>query len=143
MATPASRMQRPWRFIVVGLANTAIDICLFLALTWLNMAVIPANMISTTVALAFSFFVNRFYTFRAGPGMIGQAVRFLVVTMFALWVLQPLVIWIVSLWLVPLLPEMWALLIAKLAATVVSLIWNYLLYSAFVFRTPADAKDRG
>lgn len=141
MAEPVSRARRPLRFLLVGVLNTLIDIALFLLLTALGMAVVPANMISTGVALAFSFLVNRAYTFRSDGRIVGQAVRFLVVTLIGLWVLQPVVIWLSLLWLETWLPTAAALLVAKLAATVVSLTWNYLLYSAVVFRTGSE--DRG
>jgi putative flippase GtrA len=139
VAAQAERVRRPLRFVVVGVANTALDIGLFMALIALGVAVVPANMVSTAVALLFSFLVNRSYTFRAGPGVTGQAARFVVVTLIALWVLQPAVIWLISGWLEPLLPRAAALLIAKLLATVVSLVWNYALYSTFVFRRGMDA----
>jgi putative flippase GtrA len=139
VASPAERARQPLRFVVVGVANTALDIGLFMGLIALGVPVIPANMVSTAAALLFSFLVNRSYTFRAGPGVAGQAARFIVVTLIALWVLQPAVIWLASTWLDPLLPRAGALLVAKLLATVVSLVWNYVLYSTFVFRRHADA----
>lgn len=142
MAEPSKSLRRPLRFLIVGVANTALDIAVFLVLTAAGMAVIPANMISTGIALAFSFVVNRAYTFEAGPGVAGQAIRFLIVTLIGLWVLQPLVLQGVLALLSGLLVPTVALLIAKLAATVVSLTWNYLLYSRVVFRAPKSAERR-
>lgn len=135
MAAPSERMRRPLRFLAVGVANTAIDVAIFLGLTGLSVPVIPANMISTSVALVFSFVANRAFTFRAGSGVAGQALRFAIVTLIGLWVLQPLVIWLVAASLAPVMTGTAALLVAKLAATAVSLTWNYLLYGLVVFRT--------
>lgn len=134
MAERDSRAGRPLRFLVVGVANTLLDIALFLALTAWGVPVIIANMISTAVALCFSFLLNRAYTFRAGTGVVGQAVRFLAVTLIGLWVLQPLIIQAMLALIGDQLPSTAALLIAKGVATVASLTWNYLLYGAVVFR---------
>ncbi|MFC7764908.1 GtrA family protein [Leucobacter soli] len=60
-----SGARKPLRFVLVGLANTAIDFGLLFALRALGVPLVPANMISTAVALAFSFFANRSFTFRA------------------------------------------------------------------------------
>lgn len=134
MAELDSRAGRPLRFLVVGVANTLLDIAIFLVLTAWGVPVIIANMISTAVALCFSFLLNRAYTFRAGPGVVGQAVRFLVVTLVGLWVLQPIIIQAVLALIGDQLPSTAALLVAKGIATVASLTWNYLLYGAVVFR---------
>lgn len=143
MADRAERARRPLRFVLVGVLNTAIDIALFLLLTAVGVAVLPANMISTGVALAVSFLVNRSYTFRSDGAIAGQAVRFLIVTLVGLWVLQPVAIWLLLGWFETWMPETAALLAAKLAATVLSLTWNYLLYGAVVFRPARRDREAG
>jgi len=124
------------RFAIVGGANTALDFVLLFALTALGLDKIPANYVSTSVALVFSFFVNKSFTFRSKDGNARkQFVLFLVITLFGLWVLQPLVIlgidqlFVGSAW-----SETVVLFVAKLLATIVSLVWNYLLYSKLVFK---------
>lgn len=130
-----SAARKPLRFVLVGLINTAIDFGLLFGLRALELPIVPANMISTSVALAFSFFANRSFTFAASGSPVWQAVKFLAVTLFGLWVLQPLVL----LGGTALLTEPWgsaaALLASKIAATVVSMVWNYLLYDRVVFTT--------
>ena len=82
------------------------------------------------------FFANKKFTFRSTTKKIyRQIILFVIVTLFGLWVLQTIVISVAY----PLLQSLEvtdeiALLIAKLIATVVSLIWNYLLYSRVVFK---------
>lgn len=142
MVAPGESLRRPLRFLVVGVANTLLDIALFLVLTAVGLPVIPANMISTGIALVFSFVLNRSYTFRAGPGVVRQAIGFVVVTLVGLWLLQPIVLHFMLLWLEPLLPTTAALLVAKVIATVVSLTWNYLLYNFVVFRAPSRGESR-
>jgi putative flippase GtrA len=91
-----------------------------------------ANFISTSVAFIFSFFANRSFTFKSTGSIKKQVLPFLLVTLSGLWLLQPALIWLVSLPLQE-LNETVSLLIAKLVATIGSLVWNYVLYSRFVF----------
>ena len=121
------------RFALVGGTNTAIDFGILFLLHGLGLNKYVANAISTSVAFIFSFFANRSFTFKSKNDARKQAIPFLVVTLTGLWILQPAVIWLV---LLPLqgLDQNIALFIAKLAATVVSLVWNYILYSRFVFK---------
>lgn len=129
-----SARRKPLRFVLVGVTNTLIDFgALFLLTAW-GMAIVPANMIATALALTFSFFANRTFTFGATGNAVAQAVKFLAVTLFGLWVLQPLVLLAGMAILEQPLGERVALLVSKLAATIVSMVWNYLLYDRFVFR---------
>lgn len=128
------------RFGIVGLANTALDFILLFLFVSLGLDKIPANYLSTGLSFIFSFFVNKKFTFRSkGGNAKKQFVIFLLVTMFGLWVIQPLVIAGVSTLLVG---TGWSsaiiLFVAKVIATVASLVWNYLFYSRLVFKTPAE-----
>ncbi|MGV9769745.1 GtrA family protein [Microbacterium sp. NPDC003461] len=132
------------RFALVGGLNTAVDFAILFLLRALGVPLIVANTVSTTVGLCVSFLLNRSYTFRSGGGRGRQFALFLVVTLFGLWVLQPLVIvgvgWVLDeLWT---LDENLVLLIGKLAATVVSMTWNYILYARVVFRHRDPETDR-
>lgn len=123
---------RKIRFVLVGGTNTVIDFGILFALTGLGIDQIVANYLSTSTALVFSFFANRSYTFKSTSGNTRrQFAIFLIVTLAGLWIIQPLIIWgYTSLTDKSAL----SLLIAKLIATIVTLIWNYLLYSRLVFR---------
>lgn len=124
------------RFAVVGGANTAIDFIVLFALTFAGVDKIVANYASTSVALIFSFFANKSFTFKNTSGNAKkQFALFLIITLAGLWILQPIIIWISTSLLSPhIANEAVNLFIAKLVATVASLIWNYLLYSKLVFK---------
>lgn len=128
------------RFGIVGLANTALDFILLFLFVSLGLDKIPANYLSTGLSFIFSFFVNKKFTFRSkGGNAKKQFVIFLLVTMFGLWVIQPLVIAGVSTLLVG---TGWSsaiiLFVAKVIATVASLVWNYLFYSRLVFKVSTE-----
>lgn len=134
------------RFVLVGTINTAVDVVIYTVLVQVGTALVPANLISTTCGLVVSFVLNRSFVFRAGGAAplkerLRQVLLFVVTTGFGLWVLQPLLILLVTSLLVGTPIHGLALvLIPKLAATCVTLVWNYLLYSLLVFtRTRVDS----
>ena len=124
------------RFAVVGGANTALDFILLFLFVNLGVDKILANYFSTGASLIFSFFANKSFTFKNKTGNAKkQFAAFLIVTITGLWILQPIIIWIVTSALeVHISNDSILLFIAKLIATVGSLIWNYLLYSRLVFK---------
>jgi putative flippase GtrA len=143
------------KFGLVGILNTAVDFILFNILTnkHIGLKKIPANLISTSVAMLLSFTLNRGFVFNATGGNIYiQSLEFFAVTAFGLYVLQNLVIWfLLDVWEWPV--ELACKIIklirldkymgeefvrknsAKAAATLVSLTWNYLMFSFIVFKT--------
>lgn len=125
------------RFGIVGATNTLIDFgLLFIGFSLFGLSKISANIISTSVAFVFSFFANKKYTFKShdNQNIIREIILFTVVTLFGLWVIQNLIIYLLSPNLIGLrINENTALFISKLIATVASLVWNYLLYSRVVF----------
>lgn len=125
--------ESKFRFAFIGGINTAIDFGILFLLTALGLDKLVANFFSTSVAFVFSFFANRTFTFKSTGSAKKQFLPFLAVTLTGLWVLQPLVILAIT-QLLHSLDQALALFIAKLIATVVSLIWNYILYSRFVFK---------
>lgn len=129
-----STRKKPVRFVIVGVANTLIDFGVLFTLTEVGVHFILANMIATFVALTFSFFVNRSFTFEATGNTAPQAIKFVAVTLFGLWALQPVVL-LAGVWLLEAsLGERVALLVSKVAATIVSMVFNYVMYDRFVFR---------
>ncbi len=124
------------RFGVVGGANTAIDFGILFTLVFLGFDRIASNFVSTTIAFVFSFFVNRSFTFKSKAGNTKkQFGLFLVITLFGLWVIQPIIITGVA-WMISNLgiPNSIVLFIGKLLATLVTLVWNYVLYAKYVFK---------
>ena len=125
-----------FRFILVGGINTAIDFSILFILTFLGLDKIISNYFSTGIALIFSFFANKSFTFQNKNGAVKrQFLLFLIITLTGLWVLQPLVIWSTSSLLSPFIANSFLLLfVTKILATIVSLIWNYIFYSRLVFK---------
>lgn len=125
-----------FRFALVGGFNTALDFGILFGLTALGIDKIVANYASTSISFIFSFFANKTFTFKAKSGNAKREfISFIVVTLIGLWVLQPLIIAAITHLLeATTLNDAMTLLVAKLIATVVSLIWNYILYSRIVFK---------
>lgn len=128
------------KFGVVGVANTVID---FGVLNYLSaaqhvfsgLALIPLNMISFTAAVINSYFWNKYWTFKAGGDGAGkQFAEFIIISVIAIFLNSGLV------YLLTLLPplggvseQMW-LNICKAAATLISLVWNFVGYKFIVFK---------
>jgi len=127
------------RFLLVGGTNTAIDIViLFSLVNFVSLSIFISNIISTSVALSFSFYANKTFTFKDdNKNLKTKMVTFLAITLFGLWVLQPIIITIAKSIFDPILANTnIILLIGKFAATCVTLVWNYLMYRKFVFKKP-------
>jgi len=141
-----------FRFGIVGIFNTVIDFVVLFILVATGLPAIASNFVSTSVAMVFSFFANKTYTFKATEKGTGKHVAyFLIITLFGLWVIQPIIImsinlllgsWFTDSCMVGLIGDLlgsWfkasylVLLIGKVLATIASLVWNYLLYRKFVF----------
>lgn len=124
-----------FRFGFVGIINTAIDFGVLFLLVSLGMSSLIGNYISTTTALIFSFFANKKFTFKDNSkNRTAQIIKFLVVTLFGLWIIQPVIIEGFKFISEPTgMSSGLTLLIGKILATGASLIWNYILYSRFIF----------
>ena len=142
METLLKKHAEKLRFLLVGGANTLLDFGILFTLVALGVDKLFANFISTSIAFIFSFLLNRSFTFKATDGNARrQFGLFLVITMFGLWVIQPMIITAVAIWLGGSgLNSGLVLLIGKLLATVVTLVWNYVMYARFVFTKPIDPK---
>lgn len=124
------------RYMLVGGFNTTLDFVLLFIFVGLGFDKIIANYFSTGVAMVFSFFGNKKFTFKdQSERKKRQFTLFIIVTVIGMWVIQPIVIWTSTSILSGLIDNQSALLfVAKLAATGASLIWNYYLYSRVVFK---------
>ena len=125
------------RFGLVGAGNTVLDFGLLFLLKSLGLPVITANIISSTTAFVVSFVANRKFTFKSQSNtVVRQMILFTIVTLFGLWVLQTIVIRLTLPVLSSAMPRQatLCLLVAKLFATCVSLVWNYILYATVVFK---------
>lgn len=124
------------RFGLVGLVNTGVDFSiLFILARIIGLPVIVANVISTSCSMTVSYLLNKKAVFgNTDKNNKRQVALFVIVTLTGLWGLQSLIIMIVSELLRDMFNSDVILLVAKLLATVASLIWNYILYSRVVFR---------
>lgn len=126
------------RFAIVGGFNTLLDFGLLFAFS--SLFGIPAgisNIMSTSTAFIFSFFANKKFTFKSAnkDNIIREMILFTIITLFGLWVIQGLIIHFLTPAIISTgLSDSLSLLGSKLIATVVSLVWNYLLYSRVVFK---------
>jgi putative flippase GtrA len=138
MKQSLEKTKKPLIFAIIGVFNTAVDFGLLLFLNSTGLSRVVANTISTGVAFIFSFFLNRKYTFKSSSKHIVREITlFILVTLFGLWVIQNYIIWILAPFIVAQFgaSNEAATLVAKLFATIASLIWNYLMYDRVVFRT--------
>jgi gtrA-like protein len=110
-------------FAAIGVLNTTVDIALYTLLIWLQTPLLTAIIASTTAGMICSYFLNRRFTFKTNRQPI---VQFICITITGLWILQPIVIWL----LIQLfgITDTFGLTIAKLVATSVSLVWNFVWY---------------
>ncbi|MFZ2544690.1 MAG: GtrA family protein [Candidatus Saccharimonadales bacterium] len=131
------------RFVLVGIVNTVVDFGVLLILTSLfGVPKVVANIASTTCALIVSYLLNKKAVFNnTDPNNLRQFLLFLAVTLSSIWILQNIIIIVVSGWLTS-LPEIIALIVAKLIATVASLVWNYVWYSKVIFRRDNNEKNQ-
>jgi putative flippase GtrA len=148
------------RFLLVGAGNTLLDYVLFLALTKIMRLPLSwvwvAKLISGTVAISISFYLNRTWVFRAAGARAGQAVKFVTTTLIAVYAIQtPLTQVFTSLYpdlgqtiynaLVPSIlaslvtPDFTIKTVAFTLATLPSLTFNFLLYQNWVFRKKKQA----
>ena len=144
------RLAQASKFGAVGALNTIIDFLIYNVLSSaVGLGLVQSNIISTTVAMIFSFTANRRVVFTDHSGSVHrQAFGFIAVTAFGMYVLQTGTIHILTdVWLWPLnlfvaiahtlgITGHDAFLVkngAKAAATVVSLSWNFVMYKKVVF----------
>jgi len=140
-------------FLVVGALTTTLDFLVYNLLTRrpVGWGRIPANLVSSTVAMTFSFTVNWHFVFHpAGLAWVIRAVKFLAVTCASSYGLQSLVIHFLSaVWrgqvrlaqaLAAALPcarrlraEFVDKNTVKAAAVAVGSLWNFCWYKWFVY----------
>lgn len=127
--------KKPIRFVLVGISNTVLDFVVLNVLLFCGINILFANTISTGIAMLYSFFMNKKWTFRnAGNNYIREVILFFIFTIIGIWVIQNGCIYLLNL-IVPDfgLPEVIYNNAIKLAASIPSLTWNYLTYNRFVF----------
>ena len=127
---------RKVRFSIVSVSATLIDFAGLITLTSLGVPIIVANYISTSMGFVFSFFGSKKYAFKTANHRIKHEIPlFLIITLTGIWLLQPLIIWAIQPFIKELPVMDWGVVVlAKLAASLVTFLWNYLFYTRLVFR---------
>ncbi len=153
LSTSRTEMMRIGKFGLVGVFNTLIDFVIYnLVSSHLGLSLVISNIISTTVAMVFSYLANRQLVFarsKSSRPLHHQLALFYLVSAFGVYVLQSLtIVLLTSVWQWPInvmlgvfhtfgISGSDAFLIknaAKAVATIVSLIWNYIMYKRVVFK---------
>ena len=140
-------------FCLVGVMTTLVDFSVFNLLTrpavgWRR---IPANLVSVSIAMAWSFWANGFVVFHPGaPGGWPRAGRFLLATAFSAFGLQNIILYLTgSVWKGParaaffvvrqlgwegrLSEDIVSRNTAKALAVSAGLLWNFCCYKYFVY----------
>jgi putative flippase GtrA len=144
------------RFIIAGTINTSIDFLLLNAFVFLlHILPLTANIISVTIGITISYFLNHFFVFREEKSVTIRAyLTFFAITGLSSLVIQDIVIFsfeqffkttfshsifLIRPWLAghPVLQ----LNVAKAAAVGVGMIWNFLLYKHVVFKKDSDKRS--
>ncbi len=155
--------QKAWnrsfvRFATVGVFNTAVDfIVLNILVFGFSLDKLLANIISVSIAMIVSYALNYRIVFRntdAGHGK--KLVLFVAITVFGLFILQNLIIYLFVHTLtgpanlvsdilntvgINVSKDFILLNTAKVFATIATMIWNFTMYRKFVFG-PAKAASR-
>jgi len=130
------------KFTIVGILNTSLDFFIFILLTTLGLTPILGNTTSTSCGMLCSFLLNRSFVFGpSGSKTHHEIMKFLLVTLVGLWVLQNIVIIGCNWMLNSLFTTKNSIVFnatSKLLATGVSLTWNYYCYKNYVFKKRAD-----
>ena len=129
-------------FLAVGTLNTMIDFCTLNLFSWLTgiyggVRLAPINVLGVLLALTNSYLLNTHWIFKA-PARPGRRVSgFVLVSLIAVSVNMALVVALTHVMARPagLTPQLWENLATALA-TGGTLLWDFLGYQFFVFRTP-------
>jgi len=130
------------RFVVVGVINTGIDflilnIEMFLTGITSGSGMLIQNAVSFGLATINSYYLNKSWTFgdkdKKKEGI--KFAQFLTVSIIGITI-NSLIVYLITSFVPPMFgisPQLWAN-VAKLAATVISLMWNFMGYKFIVFK---------
>ncbi len=152
---------RSVRFAFIGILNTMIDFgILNFGVSVLGLPRVPATIISASVAMVFRFTANRKFVFKSDGDHRSQMVKFITVTLAGLYILQTVIIILLTEWFTWPLETATSMIHAigpldalsqdfiftngsKVVATIASMIWNYTLYNKLVFNAETPTKKEG
>lgn len=116
-----------FRFALVGVLNTGVDVVIFSLLIWLGVPYLAAQIVSYSCGAANSYLLNKVWTFRSCGLSYAEMMRFTVVNLVSLGI---------SVLLLALLHDQAGvgLVAAKGGATVCALAANFIGNKLWVFR---------
>jgi putative flippase GtrA len=156
--------HRVSKFAVVGVVNTLTDLVLLNILRIVTHTesgqtgkLIVLNIMSASTVAVMSFYLNRKYVFNAHDTKNHMFVPFLLITLSSIFIIQSLVIAFALHFFDPLatvfmnigahIPivknfsfNFYEANIAKVCATAASMVWNYIWYNKFVFKSGTSRK---
>lgn len=130
--------RQEFRFAIIGGLNTLLDIAILIILTGWGVDKILANITSTSITFINSFGLNRKFTFKSDAksktAIAREMALFTIITLFGLWVIQGFIITAITPAITSLgFSDKLSVIIAKIPATIASLIWNFVMYKKVVF----------
>jgi putative flippase GtrA len=140
-----------FRFACVGIINTVTDLTILNTLVFVFHApAIPANLVSASISITLSYFLNHHIVFRSPEKRsLKRFAHFFAITGFGILAIQSLVIYIVIHILdhhqsgvthlvahlhLHLSNKAFDLNFGKILAIVITMIWNFLAYHFFIFK---------
>lgn len=130
------------KFGIVGVSNTFVDFAVLNLLMWLTGIykgkwMILLNSISFTCAVLNSYVWNKYWTFQARErkGMVVEFSKFFFISLIGI-ILNTGIVYLITTYISPFFgigKELWAN-IAKVTATFIALIWNFVGYKFWVFK---------
>lgn len=130
------------KFVVIGVVNTGVDFLVLnleMILTGITMGpfMLVQNTISFSIATVNSYFLNKYWTFqdRSGKEKGKKFSQFLAVSIVGV-AINSSIVFVITTYIPPMMgisSVLWANL-AKVAATGVSLVWNFVGYKFWVFK---------
>ena len=128
------------KFITVGLANTAVDFGVLNFLMWASgtyegKTIILFNVISFLIAAIHSYLWNKLWTFevKGKLNIANQFLQFIIVSLVGV-LINSGIIYIITTWFSSNVSKGVWVNVAKVFATVVSLVWNFIGYKFIVFK---------
>lgn len=139
-------VKQIFKFVVVGFINTAIDFAvlntlMFMTNIYSGKLIIIFNSISFTAAIINSYFMNKYWTFQSqitensGEKTPKEFIQFIAVGIIGISI-NDAIVYAVSTFIPPIFGlsiKLWTNA-AKILATAVSMIWNFIGYKFFVFK---------
>lgn len=156
---PETKSKRPLVFLGVGILNTLLDFAFYTLLTQTifqgNGLIMTAGIVSGTFALICAFITHSLITWKGREKNKSTIIRFIFFTGFGMWIIRPILLSIFIL-MTPVYDFAYGIssalglpftydFIANTGAfgfmVVIVLIYNYIVYDRFVFRTHEQSKE--